>query len=157
MAGGRLLGLSLIEGIAVNPNDGTRFSGYNPTNGQPLEPEYISISKADVDRAVVAAEEAAEYLAQTSGADRARLLRAIGDGLDAASEALVERAMIETALSRPRLTGEVARTSGQLRLFAATAEEGSWLHARIDTADPNRTPPKPDVRSMLRPLGPVVV
>jgi 2,5-dioxopentanoate dehydrogenase len=157
MAGGRLLGLSLIEGVAVNPSDGTRFSGYNPTNGQPLEPEYISASKADVDRAVVAAEEAAEYLAQTSGADRARLLRAIADGLDAASEVLVERAVIETALARPRLTGEVARTSGQLRLFAATAEEGSWLNARIDTADPNRTPPKPDVRSMLRPLGPVVV
>jgi len=48
-----------------------------------------------------------------------------------------------------RLTGEVARTSGQLRLFAGVVEEGSWAMPRIDHADPARTPPKPDLRSML--------
>ena len=69
----------------------------------------------------------------------------------------MERAHLETALPRPRLTGEVARTSNQLRLFADVAAEGSWVMARIDTADPQRTPPKPDIRSMLRPLGPVAV
>src|SRR5207248_4813032 len=53
---------------------------------------------------------------------------------------------------------ETARTCGQLRLFAQVAEEGSWVNARIDHADPNRKPiPKPDIRSMLQPLGPVVV
>ena len=66
-------------------------------------------------------------------------------------------ARLETALPRPRLTGEVARTSNQLRLFANVAAEGSWVMARIDTADSGRTPPKPDIRSMLRPLGPVAV
>ena len=81
----------------------------------------------------------------------------MADGMDRATEALVERAHLETALPRPRLTGEVARTSNQLRLFADVAAEGSWVMARIDTADPQRTPPKPDIRSMLRPLGPVAV
>ncbi len=156
MAVKQLRGLSLVGGVPTE-GGGATFSGYNPVDGSVLEPIYTSASVIDIDHAVVAAEEAAEILAVSSGADRAKLLRAIADGLDAAAETLIERAMLETALTRPRLTGEVARTSGQLRLFAKVAEEGAWLNARIDTADANRTPPKPDVRSMLRPLGPVVV
>jgi NADP-dependent aldehyde dehydrogenase len=72
-------------------------------------------------------------------------------------DALVERAHLETALPRPRLIGETARTSDQLRLFAALVEEGSWVDARLDAPEPVRTPPKPDLRSMLRPIGPVAV
>ena len=71
---------------------------------------------------------------------------------------IVERAGQETALPQARLQGETARTCAQLRLFAEVAEEGSWVAARIDRADPDRKPaPRPDIRSMLRPLGPVVV
>ena len=71
---------------------------------------------------------------------------------------MIERAALETALPQARLQGETARTCGQLRLFAQVAEEGSWVQAHIDRADPNRKPaPKPDLRSMLRPLGPVAV
>jgi NADP-dependent aldehyde dehydrogenase len=56
------------------------------------------------------------------------------------------------------LQGEVVRTANQLRLFAEVVEEGSWVNARIDAADPERKPlPKPDIRSMLQPLGPVAV
>ena len=58
----------------------------------------------------------------------------------------------------PRLTGEVGRTANQLRMFAGVVEEGSWVQARIDPALPDRQPlPRPDIRSMLRPLGPVAV
>src|ERR1019366_3643316 len=66
--------------------------------------------------------------------------------------------LFRSALPMPRLLGEVGRTSGQLRLFAGVVEEGSWVNARIDPALPDRQPPpRPDIRSMLRPLGPVVV
>jgi 2,5-dioxopentanoate dehydrogenase len=52
----------------------------------------------------------------------------------------------------------VGRTANQLRLFAGVLEEGSWVQARIDPAMPDRKPlPRPDIRSMLRPLGPVAV
>src|SRR5262249_7428807 len=69
-----------------------------------------------------------------------------------------ERAEAESALPRPRLTGERARTIGQLKLFASLVREGSWVDAVIDAADPTRTPlPKPDVRRMLIPRGPVAV
>lgn len=151
-----LSGRSLIAGEAASAG-GDAFHAYNPLDGAALEPAYDSASAEDLDRAVAAAVEAAPKLALLPAKERAQFLRRIADALDQAAPALVERAMLETALPRPRLTGEVARTSNQLRLFAAVLEEGSWVMARIDTADPARTPPKPDVRSMLRPLGPVAV
>jgi len=73
-------------------------------------------------------------------------------------DALIERASLETSLPNTRFLGERARTCGQLRMFADLLDEGSWVDARIDHAIPHRQPvPKPDVRSMLRPIGPVAV
>jgi alpha-ketoglutaric semialdehyde dehydrogenase len=152
----KLQGRSLIAG-KWSDGTGATFHGYHPADGRALEPAYVSAGIDDVHAAVQAATEVCEALAATTGAERGRLLRAMADGLDAAAPLLIERAHLETALPLPRLTGEVARTSGQLRLFAGVVEEGSWQMARIDTADATRTPPKPDVRSLLRPLGPVVV
>ncbi|MGH9464308.1 MAG: aldehyde dehydrogenase (NADP(+)), partial [Thermoanaerobaculia bacterium] len=63
----------------------------------------------------------------------------------------------ETALPRARLEAERARTVGQLRLFAEVVREGSWVEARIDCGDPAHRPPRPDLRRMLVPLGPVAV
>ncbi len=75
--------------------------------------------------------------------------------IEAAAPAIIQRANLETALPEARLQGEVGRTCNQLRLFAELVEEGSWVDARIDSADPNRKPlPKPSIRSMHKPLGP---
>ena len=152
----RLQGRSLIAG-SITSSGGAAFHGYKPADGRALEPAYLSASVADVDHAVAAASDAFDIIANTSDIDRALFLRVIADELDASAADLIERANLETALPIPRLTGEVARTSSQLRLFAGVLEEGSWVSARIETADPARVPPKPDIRSMLRPLGPVVV
>jgi 2,5-dioxopentanoate dehydrogenase len=151
-----LTGLSLLAGRSAT-HRGKAFRAYAPATAQPLDPFFYSASEPELNEAVEHAAAAASFLAASSGAERARLLRAMADAIDDASAALVERAHLETALPEPRLKGEVARTSNQLRLFATVAEEGSWVMARIDTADPQRTPPKPDIRSMLRPLGPVAV
>ena len=71
---------------------------------------------------------------------------------------LIDAAQVETALPRERLVAERARTVGQLRMFANVVREGSWVNARIDRAIPDRTPlPKPDIRRMLIPIGPVAV
>ena len=155
-SGLELIGVSLIAGRDGDRHDAS-FRAYQPATGRRMEPEYYSANDAELDEAVRMATAAAPSLAASSGADRAALLRAMADGMDRAADGLVERAHLETALPRPRLAGEVARTSNQLRLFADVAAEGSWVMARIDTADPERTPPKPDIRSMLRPLGPVAV
>src|SRR4029079_9716415 len=82
----------------------------------------------------------------------------IAANLESLGGSLVERATLETALPAARIQSERGRTCSQRRMFADLVEEGSWVDARIDHADPERAPnPKPDVRSMLRPLGPIAV
>jgi alpha-ketoglutaric semialdehyde dehydrogenase len=152
-----LTGHSFIAGRRSS-QAGPTFHALNPASGGSLEPAYISATSEEVDTAALRAAEAFESFAQASGKTKAALLRRTADNLDAHKEELAERARLETALPMPRLLGEVGRTSGQLRLFASVVEEGSWVNARIDPALPDRRPmPRPDIRSMLRPLGPTVV
>jgi 2,5-dioxopentanoate dehydrogenase len=151
-----LAGLSLIDGQASRTID--IFRGQNPTNGESLEPDFYTASTEEIQRAVASADAAVSTLASLDGKSRAALLRAIADELTNVGTALTERAHLETGLPMPRLQGELARTTGQLRLFADVVEEGSWVDARIDEALPDRKPlPRSDIRSMLRPIGPVVV
>ena len=104
-----------------------------------------------------AATAAARISAAASDAERAGWLNAVADALDANAAELVEIADAETSLGAARLTGEVARTTGQLRLFAGVITEGSYLEAIIDHADPAATPLRPDLRRILKPIGPVAV
>jgi 2,5-dioxopentanoate dehydrogenase len=88
----------------------------------------------------------------------ARFLERVGERIVAAGDELISTCANETALSVDRLSGERTRTVNQLKMFAALVREGSWVDARIDTAIPDRKPvPKPDLRRMLLPLGPVAV
>lgn len=152
-----LTGQSFI-GTRRGSRDGASFQALNPQTGAPLPPLFFSATPAEVDAAVQLTSEAFTSYAQATGKARAAFLRRIADGFDAGKQQLAERAHLETALPMPRLLGEVGRTSGQLRLFASVVEEGSWVQARIDPALPGRQPlPRPDIRSMLRPLGPVAV
>jgi 2,5-dioxopentanoate dehydrogenase len=147
-----------IFGASRGSHAGTVFHGINPATGEELKPAYISASPEEIDGAAQLAEEAFASYSKLANRERANFLRSIAHALQSISEQLVERAHLETALPIPRLQGEVARTANQLRLFADVVEEGSWVTARIDTADAERKPiPKPDIRSMLQPLGPVAV
>lgn len=137
---------------------GASFQAFDPVRGVALEPSFPSATPADIERAVQLAAAAAPELARRSGAERHRFLRTIADNLEAKGADLVDRAVQETGLAAARLTGEITRTAQQLRLYGAAAEAGDWLDARIETARPERRPlPRPDHRSMRRPLGPVVV
>jgi 2,5-dioxopentanoate dehydrogenase len=153
----KLSGLSLI-GAREGARGAEPMYAFNPTTGQRLEPAFIPATPEEVDLSARLAAEAFEVYRRVSGRDRGAFLRTIAAKIEPIAEDVIERAGQETALPRARLQAETARTCGQLRLFAQVAEEGSWVNARVDHADPNRKPaPKPDIRSMLRPLGPVVV
>ena len=153
----KLSGISII-GFSRGETAGGTFHGIDPSTGEELAPAYHSASSAEVDHAAQLANKAFEIYRRSSRKTRAALLRKIAENIESMGDTLVTRATEETALPAARIQGERARTCFQLRLFAEMVEEGSWIDARIDTADPNRTPlRKPDVRSMLRPLGPVVV
>ena len=132
--------------------------GINPATGQQLEPGFAEASEPDVNTAVAAAVDAFDQTLDLPPRWPADLLEAIADRIMSLGDALLERGESETALPRARLTGERARTVGQIKMFAQIVREGSWIDAVIDTADPKRTPlPKPDLRRMLRPRGPVAV
>jgi 2,5-dioxopentanoate dehydrogenase len=153
----KLEGLSLLGQNRVKPA-GQTTPAVNPATGAALNPGYYWATVADVEQAAqLAAKSFAQY-GRWPAKRRAALLRRIAELFETHAAVIQERAHQETALPPGRLQGETARTCGQLRLFAALLEEGWWCDARIDRADPNRKPlPKPDVRSMLAPLGPVVV
>ena len=132
--------------------------GRNPATGEVLEGEFFEASVADIDAAARAADRAFDAYAALSAARRAEFLRAIAQQIAALGDRLLERASAETALPLPRLESERARTVSQALLFAEYIEEGSWVGARIDRAVPDRKPqPRPDLRRMLVPIGPVAV
>lgn len=111
-----------------------------------------------VDRACQAAEEAFWTYGYTTREQRARFLEVIADEIDARAEAITEIGSQETGLPEGRLQGERGRTIGQLRLFADHIRKGDYLDRRHDPAQPDRQPaPRPDIRMVERPIGPVVV
>lgn len=113
---------------------------------------------ADVDAAARAAEDAFAVYAATTRAARAAFLNAIADEIDARAEAITAIGTQETGLPEARLQGERGRTVGQLRLFADHILKGDYLDRRHDPALPDRAPlPRPDLRMMQRPIGPVAV
>ncbi|HZR64727.1 MAG TPA: aldehyde dehydrogenase (NADP(+)) [Terriglobales bacterium] len=153
----KLSGKSII-GSREGTEASTKFRAHNPKTGSQLDPEFSSATAEDVNRAAELAHAAFQNYSRSSGREKGKFLRQIASNIETVTSELVERAELETALPKPRLQSETARTCNQLRLFAQLVEEGSWLMARIDRPDPDRKPlPKPDIRSLLRPLGPVVV
>ncbi|KOG66783.1 aldehyde dehydrogenase [Streptomyces griseoflavus] len=127
----------------------------DPRTGKQRERVAVEATSAEVDAAVRAAHDARGALADRTV--RAALLRRAAGQLDGAAERIVEAADAETALGPARLTGELARTTYQLRVFADLVEEGAFLDVRIDHADPALTPPRPDLRRYKIPLGVVAV
>lgn len=111
-----------------------------------------------VDAASVAAEEAFRSYGYSARGERAALLNAIADEIDARGDAITEIGTQETGLPEARLVGERGRTTGQLRLFASHILKGDYLDRRHDEALPDRQPlPRPDIKLVQRPVGPVAV
>ncbi len=131
--------------------------GLDPRSGRSVGEPVADTSIAELDRLAEAASAAFPQWAATSREQRARVLEGVADALDAEAPVLAAIADGETALGLPRLQGEVQRTSGQLHLFARVIRDGAYLEAILDSPDAAAVPPRPDLRRMLRPLGPVAV
>ena len=152
-----LTGQSIIGASRATASGGV-FYAMNARTGERLEPAFHSASDRDVDEAVAIAAAASAGYGALSRGQRAEFLREIASQLEALGNVLIERVVLETALAEARVRGELDRAVNQFRFFAGILDEGSWVDARIDTGDPKRKPaPKPDLRSMLRTLGPVAV
>ncbi len=147
-----------IIGFSRSSKGSTSFQSMNPITSKALNDTFFTATQAEISEAMDKAAKVFTSYKNTPASKRAKFLRSIAEEINACAETLTERAMAETGLPEARIKGETARTCGQLNMFADLIEEGSWVDARIENANPYRTPlPKPDVRSMLTPLGPVVV
>lgn len=141
----------LIDGQWTTSAGTSTFQAVNPRTREPLPGRYPISPWAEVVRAIDAASRAAAIVRDWSGDRFAAFLEKFADRIDARAAELVEIANLESALPvQPRLKdAELPRTTNQLRQAAQAARDGSWSVPTIDTA--------PNIRSMLRPIGPVVV
>ena len=112
----------------------------------------------DVVAATAAAAEAFPAYRATSPQERSAFLEAVAAEIEADKDTIIAEAVRESGLPEARITGEVGRTTGQLRMFAGVVAQGDHLGVRIDPALPDRTPlPRADIRQRMVPLGPVAV
>lgn len=146
------IGFDFSEGSAKT------LQGINPVSNTMIPDRFFIATPDDVDVAMQKAQIAFREYSATNWDKRAAFLESIADEMEAFGDILVNKASEETGLPTARIIGERGRTTGQLRMFATYIRTGNWVEATIDTAIPDRTPvPKPDLRKMMVPLGPVVV
>ncbi len=137
---------------------GQTFTATNPATGEALPTAFHEGTADEADRALQAADRVFDAFRHSSADQRADLLDAIADEIEALGDQLLERCNAETGLPMGRQQAERGRTVNQARLFATMIRDGSWVDARIDRANPDREPmPKPDIRRMLIGIGPVAV
>jgi len=147
-----------IIGFEMVSEGSESFQSFNPATGEQLSYRFNKATPQEVNRAAEKAAGAFQVYRKKSGIEKAVFLEAIADAILALGDQLIDLCCQETALPKARIEGERGRTMNQLKLFASLLREGSWLDARIETADPTRAPlPKPDIRYMEIGLGPVVV
>lgn len=134
------------------------YKTFNPKLNLENEWTFYEATEDELNEATKLASEAFESYRNFTADRKAGFLRVIADEIEALGDLLIETYCLESGLPEGRAKGERGRTMGQLRTFADTLEDGSWVEASIDTALPDRTPvPKPDIRKMLFPMGPVAV
>jgi len=145
-------------GRSLSAEGKASFRAVDPATGETLPGTFYHATRAEIEKAAALADEAFEILGTKTPDQKAAFLDAIAEQIMGLGDDLIDRCSRETGLPPARLQGERGRTCIQLKMFASLIREGSWVDARIETAIADRAPlPKPDVRLMHRPLGPVVV
>ena len=152
VTGNMLIGSSAVFGTA-----GT-VKAFDPAAAAEIEPAFGVATLDDVDQACKLADEAYDSYRNTTPEVRAAFLEKIAENLLALGDALYDRTVAETGLTKARIQGETGRTAAQMKMFATVVRQGRFRQATIDSGDPDRKPlPRPDIRMHKIPLGPVVV
>jgi len=152
LTGSMLIGQQAIAGSRE------AIRAVDPSTNQALDPVYPGGTLEHVEQACALAWAAFDSFRETSLEARATFLETIAEQIEALGDVLIDRAVAESGLPRPRIIGERGRTCGQLRTFARTVRAGEWLDVRVDPAQPQRQPlPRADLRQRQIPLGPVAV
>ncbi|MGB7755302.1 MAG: aldehyde dehydrogenase family protein, partial [Salinisphaera sp.] len=147
-----ITGQQFIGGARVAAGQST-LASQSAEDNTPYKQDFFEATAEEVTAAAHAAHEAFDTFSTTEPETRAAFLEACADEIEALGDTVIREAMRETALPEARLTGEVGRTTGQLRLFAKVLRRGDYLGVRIDTA----TDAAPDLRQIQQAIGPVAV
>ncbi len=147
-----------IIGFQQSATSGKYIYATDPAMLATLPEAFATATAEETDRAVSKAHQAFNIYRKIPGTRKAEFLHEIAKGIEDLGQVLIERIMQETAYPEARVIVERNRTCAQLRMFAAEAISGGWKTVTIDPALPDRTPaPRPEIRKMMIPLGPVVV
>jgi len=140
-------------------SEGTKtYKTFNPKSNKVNKHTFYEATEEEINEAAQLATEAFSEFSVISGEKRAEFLNAIADEILALDAELIDTYMFESGLPEGRAIGERGRTIFQLRMFAELIKNDKWRSPKIDAADYDRKPiPKPDLRKMMIPLGPVVV
>jgi NADP-dependent aldehyde dehydrogenase len=149
-------GEMIIGHRAVRGSAGVAHA-YDPARHAALEPGFGLATGDDLAAACLLAEQAFDAYRAIPLERRAVFLETIAQQILDIGPLLIERAGQESGLPATRLEGERMRTVNQLRLFARVVRDGHFVEATLDSALPQRTPPRPDLRMRKIPLGPVAV
>lgn len=134
------------------------FSGENPRTSERIDPAFYEASRDEIDEALAQASKVFDAYRKTSPEQRAELLLTFAREVAAAKEELIQRAGWETGLPAGKLEAEWKRVIWQAELFAKMVREQEWQRPICNLGNPFREgSPKPDVRQLLQPVGPVVV
>ena len=145
-------------GNTLSADGKVTYTTFNPKLNLKNTWTFYEASEEELEQAVQIAAKAFETYCVVPGKQKAIFLRNIADNIETLGHELIVTYMSESGLPEGRALGERGRTVGQLRMFAELLENGNWVEATIDTAIPDRSPvPKPDLRKMLHPIGPIVV
>ncbi|MEU4154926.1 aldehyde dehydrogenase family protein [Actinoplanes sp. NPDC026670] len=135
----------------------TGVPSIDPRSGTTVETVAEETTTEQVSAICSAALAAAGPLEDLGREGRAALLDELAAALEEQRDRIVEVADRETALGAARLNGELSRTCYQLRLFGEVLRDGGYLEATIDHPADTPMGPRPDLRRMLVPIGPVAI
>jgi NADP-dependent aldehyde dehydrogenase len=152
----QITGSMVIGQQSIFGNAGT-VKAINPATNCEFEPAFGLATNEHVEQACQLAAATFDSYRETTPEQRAAFLEKIADNILALGNTLIERAHQETGLPIARLEGERGRTMNQLRLFAKVVRDGAYVSATLDSALPDRVPPRPDLRLRKIGLGPVAV
>ncbi|NYE26787.1 aldehyde dehydrogenase (NADP(+)) [Pigmentiphaga litoralis] len=151
ITGDMLIGRTTVRGSTAT------LRAIQAATGEEIDPPFGGGGETEVQQACDLAAQAFDTYRETTPEARAAFLEAIATEIEAIGDTLIERAALESGLPTARLQGERGRTTGQLRLFAKLVRDGRWVNATLDTALPDRAPPRPDMRMRKIAVGPVAV
>lgn len=151
-----LTGANIVAGRDARAGSST-FRSVDARSGREGDVPFVEATPQEVAEAAASAARAFQDWRYATPHRRAALLRAAATRLSEQRASIVSVADVETALGPDRLNGELDRTTGQLLAFADLLEEGSYVQAIISPVNAASAPPRPDLRRMLVPIGPVAV